>query len=588
MAKKTILKTTMTAIADSVREKSGSTGLLTPNSMIQAIKALPASGSLDFTDIYVSQLQNKTGQIHDNTTLGQFLALAEYLTGGQLVPVFTDYDADITIDGSVYNISKLYNIFVVSSEDALSAIREYVVINPKPFPDSNYSYDWLIGYAGIANGKKVNLTLKNIVMTSKTQTPRLGSSDKKGAYHKLVLDGFTRSFTGMQQVPYFTIYCTAEEMIIKNLDFGSIPIGFQIDSSLQVSTIGSLEIDLSKFGTVYANYFSIIDDISKVTINGATCYNFQYFANYLWSEETCNRIWEFTGLETANNLDCSGCFQSNNQLTAFDLTKVKGGQYNNFNNMFAYCSNLVSVGADTIELKGSTFNQMFQNCRKLELKKITFVDSINTVKNMFWNCTGLTEFHAVFNQASSGTFELFLKSCTNLKKLTLEFNGTWCNVHLGIDSTMGMLYGCTSITDFTLIIADTVSTATLTWSTDSDLCFTYMTGTVDLSGVKAGKFIIPFSYLPGPNRDAAHNCPRLPTILFPEKVVYDMQLSDRTLSGTETAEGVASNFVKTYGGQSRTTLQTLTFYIPQSEYNKLTEAEITNFTSNGGVLEVVA
>jgi hypothetical protein len=585
MAKKTILNSTMTAIADSVRSKTGSTGLLTPNSMIQAIKALPSGGALDFSDVYVSRLIAKTGQIYDNTSLGQFLTLAKYLTGGQLDAVFTDYDADITIDGSVYDITKVYNWFSVSSEDSLTAIREYVVINPALFPDSNYSYDWIIGYAGIANGGKVNLTLKNVVMTSKFQQPRLGSSDKKGTYNKLVLDGFTRNFTGMQQIPTFAIYCSATEMVIKNLDFGDYPIGFAIAASL---SIDSLEVDLSKFGTVIADNFGCISDISKITINGAECTSFQSFASWLWTEDTCNRIWEFTGLETTNNLNCTYCFQSNKKLTTFDLTRVKGGSGNALDYMFQYCSNLASVGSDTIELNGSSFNSMFQACSKLVLKKVTFNNSISTVRNMFWNCTSLTEIHAVFNQTSSGTFQQFLNNCTGLKKITLEFNGTWCNVNLANDTTMGMLYYCANFTDFTLIIADTVSTATLTWSTNSDTVFSNATGTIDLSGVKAGTFIMPVSYLVGPNWDTEHSCACLPTILFPEKVVYDMQLKDGEKSGVGTAEGVASNFVKTYGGQSKTTLQTLTFYIPQSEYNKLTEAEITNFTSNGGVLEVVA
>lgn len=579
MAKKSILKTTMVSIADAVREKTGVTGALTPAAMIDAINNMPEGGEVDFSAIATELLQ--ATEVLSAAALGQFLTLANYMTAEQIKPVFTDYDADITVDGTVYDISKLQRLFAVNSADVLTAIREYVVIKPADYIVSNNWY--MLGESGIANGDKVNLTLKNLQFPSNAYgSGYVRGYTIKGKYNQITIDGFVQKGYS-QKVIYIGV--EAEKIVINNITCASLALAAEKGSA---GSVGKLECDMGKIDMIYPSNFYIFRDISNFDLTKADWAN--YFTRFAWSglpEEQCHKIFESPDLAGTNDLYFEYAFQNNTNLTTFDISRIKGG-YNTYNYMFNGCTALTSLGADEITLTGRDFLSMFDGCTNLTLKKVTL--NINgTIESMFARCTALTEMDMSLNIQTSSYFSRdgVFNKCTSLTKLALRFNGQ-TSISETFASNTGILKNVASqLTDLTIVVDSSVSSFKISYSSDTATPFIKMVK-LDLSGVAAADFVYPINDMIHMVYGTYRGDHLFQTILFPSKVIYDMGYSAKNIYGVSSDEGVASNFVKTYGGQSSTTLYALTFYISQAEYDKLTADEISNFTSNGGVLEVVA
>ena len=581
MAKKTILKTTMTSIADAVREKTGVTGALTPAAMIDAINNIPEGGEVDFSAIATELLQ--ATEVLSDAAFSQFMTLANYLTAEQIKPVFTDYDADITVDGSTYDITKLSRLFAVNSADALTAIREYVVINPSQYKVSNYWY--VFGESGIANGDKVNITIKDVTVTNTLMGQiYLGGYNINGKYNIITLDNWAINANSNKTI-YLKV--AAEKIVLKNFTYKWIGPSISVESSLAEGSIGAFLYDVDAIETIYPSYFRVFRDISNFVFTGYTggVTSFDYFAYSGLPESQCQKLLECDEISGTSSLYFTRAFRNNLNLTTFDFTKIKGGKYNTYESMFEGCANLVNLGTDELTLVCTTAQYMFKNCSSLAIKKVD-ITVMNYISEMFYGCTSLTEMDLSLNLSKYIYMSDTFKGCTNLRKLTLRYTGTYA--YLSISKDSGLFSGISGdLEEFTLVVPETISTFSVGYSVNVVHPFVFMKK-IDLSGVASANFTMPINMLTVYKYSTYDGYYFFQTILFPPKVIYDMGYSNITIYGLNLTEGVASNFVKTYGGQSSETLYTLTLYIPQAEYDKLTADEITNFTSNGGVLEVVA
>lgn len=580
MAKKTILKTTMTSIADAVRAKAGVTGALTPAAMVDAINNLP-SGEVDFSAIATELLQ--ATEILSDAAFSQFMTLANYMAAEQIKPVFTDYDADITVDGSAYDITKLSRLFAVNSADALTAIREYVVINPAQYKVSNHWY--IFGESGIANGDKVNITIKNVTVTNTLLGQMyLCGYNIVGKYNTITLDNWAINTNSNKTL---NIKAAAEKIVLKNFSYKWVGVEIAAESSLAEGSIGSFIYNSDEVGIIYPSYFRVFRDISNFVFTGHTesVTSFNYFAYSGLPESQCQKLLECDEIGNGETLYLSYAFKNNLNLTTFDFTKIKSGQYSAFDGMFAGCANLVNLGADELTFSCATTGGMFKNCTSLTLKKVN-ITVLNYISEMFYGCTSLTEMDLSLNLSKYIYMDDVFKGCTKLTKLTLRYTGTYA--YLSISNSSGLFNGIANdLMYFTLVVPETISTFSIGYSSNVEHPFIFMQK-LDLSGVASPNFTIPLNMLTSYKYSTYNGYYLFDTILFPPKVIYNMGYSTATIYGVGLSEGVASNFVKTYGGQSTTTIYRLTFYIPQAEYDKLTVDEIENFTSNGGVLEVIS
>ena len=581
MAKKTILKTTMTSIADAVREKTGVTGALTPAAMIDAINNIPEGGEVDFSAIATELLQ--ATEILSDAAFSQFMTLANYLTAEQIKPVFTDYDADITVDGSTYDITKLSRLFAVNSADALTAIREYVVINPSQYKVSNHWY--VFGESGIANGDKVNITIKNVTVTNTLMGQiYLCGYNVAGKYNTITLDNWAINTNSNKRL---NINVAAEKIVLKNFSYKWIGIELGAESSLAEGSIGSFIYDATKVSAINPSYFCVFRDISNFVFTGYTggVTSFNYFAYSGLPESQCQKLLECDEISGTSSLYFTRAFRNNLNLTTFDFTKIKGGKYNTYESMFEGCANLVNLGTDELTLVCTTAKSMFKNCSSLAIKKVD-ITVMNYISEMFYGCTSLTEMDLSLNLSKYMYMSDTFKGCTNLRKLTLRYTGTYA--YLSISKDSGLFNSISEdLEEFTLVVPETISTFSVGYSVNVAHPFVFMKK-MDLSGVASANFTMPINMLTAYKYSTYTGYYLFQTILFPSKVIYNMGDSAITIYGLNLTEGVASNFVKTYGGQSSETLYTLTLYIPQAEYDKLTADEISNFENNGGVLEVVA
>lgn len=302
-----------------------------------------------------------------------------------------------------------------------------------------------------------------------------------------------------------------------------------------------------------------------------------------------------TGLEEVD-IDFSSIKIGNLKQTFKNATYITGfpQAFSNllFNNCSFYEAFMTSSFLETLTAEGTftDFTRAFYGCTKLTSVSITGSfsgDNENTLDNSFYGCTALTDisFNLDFSDNYYASCSNMFTNCSNLKNVNIHFK-------TGHTDFSNYLYNSTKLEKVILsikgpdgnnvklqkmdfILASYTKLKTLDFSSFD---FSQLTTDPNNWGFCPASFMDPYYQyscnvvFSGKNSEC--------TIIWPDEIRFEALTSTTSLGFKNCVEGNGANFVKHF----KYTNQTFFVYLTSSEYNLLTEDEISAFKSAGGVL----
>lgn len=562
MSKKAILEQTLTNIGNAIRANEGITDLMTPSEMVTAIADLN-QGSYDSTPFSLVQPQidgSFTGFASDDEEALWFDIFADLTS---LSYVITNLTVNLTIDFSVHSFA---------GSGTWSHYSSFI--------------------SGITSG--ITLTLSNVNVAE--SSPNLASLVGSSAAGKLTLQDWTFGSVSSLYMYKQNSYTWIDTLKIDNATFNSLTTiklenvqvnTLDIDASISSSNVITIDtttttrvkklvVSLTQLsGAILSNPYVRIDRLCMPTYNTVLenidmdfsvhkiCSAKEAFKNStlitgLTAEMTIN--FENTKLSSVSQT-YEGMFENVAWLTKLNITG--GNVYLNMSKMFYGCSNLTAVsGIFTAISAGGSLVSMFEGCSSLvTAPKITTGGSVSyfpelDVTRMFYGCSSLTEI-SVRIWAAGGDMKNMCYGCNALNKF--EFGGDL----LEYSPYMASSWTNALLVDYTIL--ESISF--------KRLYFNNLTAFNDLGlffdNANTG---VSKCFLAGVNSTCS--------VTWPDYITFSKLTAEETFAFVGCKAGVGANFVKNFVSSNKT----ITVTIDKADYDTLTEAQITKFTSNGGVL----
>lgn len=122
---------------------------------------------------------------------------------------------------------------------------------------------------------------------------------------------------------------------------------------------------------------------------------------------------------------------------------IKVDKITNTSNMFSGCENMLSIDVSGLNTSDVTsMSNMFYGCKKLTTIDVSKFSTYNVtnMSEMFCYCSGITDINVSnFSTTSVINFYRMFSGCTSLKRLDLR------SFYFGVESSIDMLYGCSSL-----------------------------------------------------------------------------------------------------------------------------------------------
>ena len=245
---------------------------------------------------------------------------------------------------------------------------------------------------------------------------------------------------------------------LTSLDLSNFDTSKVTDMDAMFNGCSSLtSLNLSSFNTsnvtIMANMF---DSCSSLTSLNLSSFNTSNVTNTEDMFSGCTKLTTITGLTSFNTssvLAMSSMFYNCTSLTSLTLSSFNTSKVQSMEDMFSGCSSLTSLDLSSFNPSSVIYmNAMFKYCRGLTT--INFgttnrtLSNLTTMKEMFYDCTALTEIRMgqwTTNSLTDCSYMFY--RCKSLKTLLPEDLRPW-----GYDSVMNLLNGyprftTTAVTD---------------------------------------------------------------------------------------------------------------------------------------------
>lgn len=401
MAKGLVSDTNLTAIANAIRAKNGSSDTYTPATMAQAISDIPTS-QVDQTTALQYMLNNKT----------DYTGICSGLSNLTVLPEFTPATRSTSLYRAFYGCSSLLNI------DGMDGYDKNLTVN--------------------------NLEQAFLGCSSLSKTPQIIRTNG------IVMSG-KGAFSGCRNMPSFPMFKdgTAGQPAAKLTNFNNVENMFYNCSSIQtidaqVTSTGATAA--VPYFTSFSQTFRGCSSLTSITLRGSNLGGILSYSSAFWGCTSLTTIQFVENYGTAGyiNKDASNTFRGCSALTSIPsnvLDNVVSKDYTTTIQNFAYQSGLTSINLGDRTNKVKNFRDAFDSCPNLVdvgQMDMSSANGSNVIWDMFLDSPNLS------NQSLDNIM-------ASLLTITSLYTGTKTLKYIGLSSAQATT--CTGLSNWAALSA---------------------------------------------------------------------------------------------------------------------------------------